>query len=137
MTTQQVAEMFLWLWCDWHHGLHMAINPGELCSVVQCGPVAMAQCGWPVLFDYDLDTKITLRDFAIFGNRLSEFPRPPSTKPVVKALMIQECMTGPLGQGPFAFSPVDGLQPCSTFDADGDWDVDLKDVAHHQNARKK
>jgi hypothetical protein len=55
-------------------------------------------------------------------------------------LTLASCMTGPARSNyghavhehinfRWAFKPVDATEPCRVFDVDGDWDVDLRDLA--------
>lgn len=50
-----VLEMFVWLLASWHPEL--GVGYGEPC---------------PIVFDYDHDGDVDLRDFAAFTNELSE-----------------------------------------------------------------
>lgn len=65
-------------------------------------------------------------------------PERPAFSAAANLRMLAACMVGPrrtlIGESPdkafrWSFRPVDRTQLCSIFDADGDWDVDLRDVA--------
>ena len=73
-----VLELFGWILCDWHGGLHVAADLTNECSIVWCGKEALERCHWPLTWDADQDGDVDLRDFAHFQNAMKPVPvKPP------------------------------------------------------------